>query len=191
MVALGKRLEELERPAAEDRRASTQAKPGERIGGAESAPPIENKGKTRDKVSEALGVGRTKLAKAKEVVKAAEEGDPVAEEAREEMDRTGNVEKAHRKVASSPEPPPAVTKLERPKAAERQREAGEKHGREIAPADSAEPITARLGRSQQLAKPSGDSPEACKGENPQTGISRIVVDRTGYRSKPDFSGCGW
>lgn len=99
-VALGKRLEELERPAAEARKASTQAKPGEgRVGGGESPPP--DKGKTRENVAAALGVGGKKYEHAKKVVEAAEAGNPVAEKARVEMNRTGKVEPAYRKVAGS------------------------------------------------------------------------------------------
>lgn len=77
-----------------ERKAQAPGKPqGAKVSSADSA---EQKGDTRDKVSKALGVGHTKYDQAKKVVNAAEAGDPVAQEAVEEMDRTGNVHAAHR-----------------------------------------------------------------------------------------------
>jgi ParB-like chromosome segregation protein Spo0J len=92
MVALGKRLEALEQPEAAARKAATQAKKNTgKTGGANLAPP-EKKGKTREKVAGALGVGHTTYGKAKEVV---ESGD---EELIAEMDETGKVDPAHKKL---------------------------------------------------------------------------------------------
>lgn len=100
MVEMGRRLEELERPAAEQRERA----------GRPSADSAEGpKGNTRDKVAEALDVGRTKYEHAKKVVEAADEGDPIAEQAVREMDATGKVEPAYKKVVASDNPPAAVT----------------------------------------------------------------------------------
>lgn len=100
---MGRRLEELERPAAEARKAIGQAKPGEgRTGSGESPEP---KGDTRDKVAATFGVGGKKYEHAKRVVEAAEGGDPAAEAAVKEMDRTGKVESAYRKVTGKGKSP--------------------------------------------------------------------------------------
>lgn len=88
MVARGLVLEELEKPAAEERELS----------GKPSGDSPEGKGDTREKVGKALGVGGKKYEQAKKVVKAAEDGDDAAKEAAKEMDRTGNVNGAYNKV---------------------------------------------------------------------------------------------
>ena len=75
MVELGRRLEALEKPKAAERKAATQAKPGEGKTGAGNLPAPENSGETREKVGEALGVSGSTYAHAKEVVEAAE-ADP-------------------------------------------------------------------------------------------------------------------
>lgn len=51
----------VERPKAQERQAATQAKPGEQVGSGNFPPPEqEDKGKTRDRVGEAVGwSGRT------------------------------------------------------------------------------------------------------------------------------------
>ncbi len=110
MVAMGRRLEELERPAARERiaEAGRSAAPGRPAESSGDSPEL-SKGETREKVAAAFGVGGKKYEHAKKVVEAAEEGDPVAEEAVEEMDATGKVEPAYRKVAESSSPPAAVT----------------------------------------------------------------------------------
>lgn len=110
MHALARAIEEIERPKAANRKAATQAKPGNDLaakdktktdgnGGAESAPPKKQgeNGKSREKVAEAVGVGRTKLKQIKEVVEAAE-ADPANADLVEEMDATGKVDPVHRKL---------------------------------------------------------------------------------------------
>lgn len=99
-VALGRRLEELERPAAAERQRAElkQNRSGEK--------PEREKGETREKVGAAVGMSGSTYRKAKQVVEAAESGDPIAEEAAAEMDATGKVEPAHRKVTGKKLPPP-------------------------------------------------------------------------------------
>ena len=72
LVAIGQRLEEMEKPKAAERQKASQSKTGEKAaaqGGAKLAPPCE-KSKTRDKVAEALGVSGETYRKMKEVVEA-------------------------------------------------------------------------------------------------------------------------
>jgi hypothetical protein len=97
-VALGRRLEELERPAAAER----QKVLGRTHGNPSGESPEGFQGDTRDKVGAVVGMGGKKYEHAKRVVEAAEEGDQVAAEAIKEMDRTGNVNGAYRKVFGSP-----------------------------------------------------------------------------------------
>jgi hypothetical protein len=74
VVEAGRRIEELEKPEAARRQAASQAKKGVKVGvqGGGNLPPPENKGKTRDKVGEALGVSGSTYDRAKQVVAAAE-----------------------------------------------------------------------------------------------------------------------
>lgn len=99
-LALAERLEPMERAAAAERQAATQAKLGEgKVGGADSAPP-DNKevtGKARDKISEAVGCSHDTLKKIKDVVEAAKE-DPEFKLIVEQMDDTGNVSKAFKEL---------------------------------------------------------------------------------------------
>lgn len=103
-VALGKRLERLERPKAQARKASTQAKPGQRVGavGEDQRSRPRPPGKTRDIVAPAVGMKSATYGRAKSVVEAENDPDPylreVARKAREEMDETGKVLTAYKKV---------------------------------------------------------------------------------------------
>lgn len=97
LVELGRRLEELERPAANARIQANQAKPGEgKVGGGNFPPP--DAGKTRDKVGEAVGVSGKTYEKARAVVEAAEADPEAFEEVVREMDRTGKIDPAYRRV---------------------------------------------------------------------------------------------
>jgi ParB-like chromosome segregation protein Spo0J len=101
-VALGKAIEKMEREAARKRQHTSRTRKGQKVGtaqgGGKSPPRSSAKGKTRDKVAEAVGMSGRTYEKAKAVVEAAErEPDKHAETARE-MDRTGRVEPAYKKV---------------------------------------------------------------------------------------------
>lgn len=102
-VAAGKRLEELVRPQAEERKAEAGKAnlPGSTSGG-ESPPLAGPAGKTRDIVGPAVGMGGSKYEHAKRVVEATEHPDPevagVAKLAKIEMDATGKVEGAYKRV---------------------------------------------------------------------------------------------
>lgn len=96
LVALGKRLEDLLRPEAEARKAATlKQNAGEGRSG--KLPERESAGDTRDKVAAALNVSGKTYEKAKAVVDAAK-ADPELKPVVEEMDRTGKVDPAYRKV---------------------------------------------------------------------------------------------
>lgn len=119
-VEIGMRLEALEKPKAEERKASSQAKPGNdgkhpTTGSGKLPEPV--KGDTRDKVAAAVGMSGKTYEKAKAVVVAAEKPDatPEVKAAREEMDRTGKVDPAFKKVkaAMTPLPPREPKQTER------------------------------------------------------------------------------
>lgn len=103
-VALGKRLEELERPKAEARKI-TGLKRGAESRGVNLTSPIK-RGETAELVSKAVGMSKNTFNRAKQVVEAAEDESlpeevrQVTTEAKEEMDRTGKVTPAYDKVAS-------------------------------------------------------------------------------------------
>lgn len=103
-VALGMALEEMERPKAEERKASAGKANLPTVSGGES-PPLTTKGKTRDIVAPAVGMKPSRYAHAKTVVAAQNDPDPdvaaAAKEATEDMDRTGRVETAYRKVRAA------------------------------------------------------------------------------------------
>lgn len=106
LVALGRALEELERPKAEERRAAAGAQnlPNASAGHQNSTSEVEGKGYTRNIVGQALGMSGSTYGRAKAVVEAAE-SDPrpdvreIAKAAVREMDDTGKVTAAFNKVA--------------------------------------------------------------------------------------------
>jgi hypothetical protein len=99
-VALGKKVEALEREEAKRRQEASRAGKGTKVGdqgGGNLPPPSSGNGKTRDRVAEAIGMSGKTYEKAKKVVEAAE-ADPTLKPVVEEMDRTGKVDPAFRKV---------------------------------------------------------------------------------------------
>lgn len=103
LVAMGAKLEAIEKPKAAERKKATQAKPGEGKTGERNLHPPKDKGKTSAKVAKALGVGERTYDKAKAVVAAASKPDAPDEvvEAAEEMDRTGKIDPAFKKVTAA------------------------------------------------------------------------------------------
>lgn len=104
-VALGRQLEALERPAAQERKAATVANL-RNVGAGQVPPPTESSpGRVREKVGTAVGLSGRTYQRAREVVEAQEHPDPevaaTAKEATAEMDTTGNVAGAARKVAQA------------------------------------------------------------------------------------------
>lgn len=100
-VALGLALEELERPAAAERKA--EAGKANLPTSEEKFPPLtkgDRTGKVYDLVGEAVGMSGPTYKRAKAVVRAAGEGDPVAVDALAEMDRTGKVTPAYQKLTN-------------------------------------------------------------------------------------------
>jgi ParB-like chromosome segregation protein Spo0J len=100
-VTIGAAIEKLEKGKAQERKNASRAKKGEKVGaqqgGGNLPPPSGGKGKTRDKVAEAVGMSGRTYEKAKAVVAAAEK-DPELAEAVREMDATGKVDGAYKKV---------------------------------------------------------------------------------------------
>lgn len=90
-VALGKALEELERPKAREAQAHGQTAPGRNA----SVPPNESVRRksydVREDVAPAVGMSTATYSRAKQLVNAAEEGDADALAQVIEMDRTGKV----------------------------------------------------------------------------------------------------
>ena len=99
-VALGKEIEKLEKPEAAKRKAATQAKNG-KVGQVKLSSP--EKGQTRDKVANAVGMSGGTYDKAKAAVEAGEEDPDQFGEIVEEMDRTGKVDPAFKKVKEKKE----------------------------------------------------------------------------------------
>jgi 16S rRNA G966 N2-methylase RsmD len=99
-INLGKAIEAVERPKAQERMEATQAKPGQQVGSGNFPPPNppEEKGKTRDRVGEAVGWSGKTYQKAAEVAEAAEEDPETFEDLAQKMDATGKVDGAYREV---------------------------------------------------------------------------------------------
>ena len=113
-VALGKKLEELERPKAAERKREGQSRGGKTTKqvagklpptketknkkGAGKLPAPKNKGETRDKVAQAVGMSGRTYDKSKQVVEAAEEDPETYGPVADEMDATGKVDPAYRKI---------------------------------------------------------------------------------------------
>ncbi len=91
-VAIGRALEPREKQAAKERQRA--------VGGAEpgSSNLDEPRGRTDDRVAKKVGMGKDTYRKAKEVVEAAEEKPDAYGDLQREMDETGKVHPAHRKL---------------------------------------------------------------------------------------------
>lgn len=100
-VALAEALAELERPLAKARQGTRTDIPGDSPGMFEK-PRYQRE--VRDIAAKGAGMSGFTYQRAKAVVQAAEAGDPVAQEALDEMDRTGKVLPAYEKVAAKPAP---------------------------------------------------------------------------------------
>ncbi len=108
MVQLGRKIEALEKPQAQDRQEASRPKKGEKIGrkpvtaeGGGNFPPPSAKGKTRDKVATALGVSGKQYSKAKAVVEAAEKEPETFAPIVAKMEATGKVDPAYRHVVDA------------------------------------------------------------------------------------------
>lgn len=101
-VALGRELEGLLKPMAAESRRQGAIKRWERErAGGDACVTVTQASRhkpVRDAVAAAVGMSGPTYARAKKVVAAAETGDPVAVEAKREMDRTGNAHGALRKI---------------------------------------------------------------------------------------------
>lgn len=93
-VALGKSLEELEKPKA-NKRQKEGPKPS---GNLPEGNGDTHKGQTRDKVAAAVGLGGSTYERAKFVADKAEENPKLYAEFAQEMERTGKVDPAYRKA---------------------------------------------------------------------------------------------
>jgi hypothetical protein len=106
-VAIGERLEQLEREAAKERQKATRAKKGQKVGqntavkGAEkfSAPSGRSgRGRAADKVAQAVGMSRPTYKKAKALKAAADQAPEMFGDLQREMDETGKVDSAYREL---------------------------------------------------------------------------------------------
>lgn len=96
LVALAKAIEAIEAPKAAERQQAGRQRGADVTAGrlpasAGAKPSVQ----TRDVVAGAVGIGRTNLSNAKKIIEAAEAGDPRAIEAKEQMDRTGQIQPAY------------------------------------------------------------------------------------------------
>lgn len=123
-VALGKVLEEMERPKAAERKSQAKGKPqGEKVSYG-NFPEETEAPTTRDVVGEAVGMSGRTYSKAKTVIEAAEKDPEIFGECAEEMERTGKVNGPYEKVQeikrnggkTSPDAPPANGTHSEPKA---------------------------------------------------------------------------
>jgi ParB-like chromosome segregation protein Spo0J len=107
-ASIGMAIEALEKPKARERQKAGSKKGGKTAGKGRPkqgsgklpepcSPPAANN-QTRDKVAEAVGMSGRTYEKAKRVVEAAEAEPETFGPVKEEMDRTGNVDGAYKKV---------------------------------------------------------------------------------------------
>lgn len=101
-VALGKAIEDLERPVAEQLRREGNARGGRARD--EVTVPGSRDFRVREQVGEALGMSGATYQRAAAVVDRAERGDETAQEALAEMDATGKVRPAYDKVTAPATP---------------------------------------------------------------------------------------
>lgn len=111
-VALGKELEEFEKPKAEERkREHGKTAPGKPKNTGGKLPPVLNaeknndSGKTRDKVAEAVGMSGRTYEKAKAVVKAAESDPEKFGDLAQKMDDSGKVNAAFKELQKRQQEP--------------------------------------------------------------------------------------
>lgn len=100
-VALGRALEELERPAAAERKARPGQPREEKFSSQAEPSRGERTGKVYDLVGEAVGMSGPTYKRAKAVVDAAALNTPGAAEALEQMERTGKVTPAYNAIQAS------------------------------------------------------------------------------------------
>jgi hypothetical protein len=104
-VAIAKALRSIEAAEAKDRRrehAKTAPDTSAESAEVKGKKPSKSEGESRKRVADAVGMGRTALAQATEVVEAATT-DPSLASIVEQMDATGNVSAAHRKMLKAQE----------------------------------------------------------------------------------------
>jgi ParB family chromosome partitioning protein len=108
-VALGRKIEEIEREAAKERQAMAGPTegPGKKENGGGTLPEAVIKGDTRDKVAAVVGVSGRTYEKAKAVVEAAEKDPDKHGHLVERMASTGKVDPAYKELMRSRQPEPA------------------------------------------------------------------------------------
>lgn len=113
LVALGKALEEMERPKTEARVNAAKVAGGKaRHGSRQEILPSADAGQTRDKVGEALGVSGVTYQRMKAVAQAAEDDPETFGPIAEEMNATGKVMPAFEKVQAIKRDPLSVAQQE-------------------------------------------------------------------------------
>jgi len=114
-VALGERLEALEKPKAKQRERRGKSADGKAGGRGKKKPggklPQGSEGRTREKVGAAVGMSGKTYEKAKEVVQAARSDPKTFGKIAKDMDADGKVDRAYRKVRQKrreDQPPPKL-----------------------------------------------------------------------------------
>jgi hypothetical protein len=154
-VAMGKRLEVLEREAAKGRQRQAGGDRGNQHTGGKSGASEKiteaPTGTTRDKVGAAIGMSGPTYQRAKAVVDAAAQPDAPAEvkEAAAEMDRTGNVSRAYKTVTGS-DPREKSTRPGKPCNAVSSKPEGELQGKGVILANEAINCLTRIPKNDPL-----------------------------------------
>ncbi|MGI9085380.1 MAG: hypothetical protein ACR2FE_08810 [Aeromicrobium sp.] len=108
LVAIGKRLEELERPKARERQAHGETAPGRNALGPETQS-VDSPRHTSEVVGSALGISSASYKRARYVIDAIDDDNPhvaeVAKTAVEEMDAGGGIFTAYNFCRISDRPP--------------------------------------------------------------------------------------
>jgi ParB-like chromosome segregation protein Spo0J len=102
LMKIADKIEGLERQRAKERQEATRARKGEKVGaqgGATKAPrSAADRGKTRDKVADALGISHTTYAKAKKVAEAAKADPDRYGDLPARMDAEGKVDPVYKEL---------------------------------------------------------------------------------------------
>lgn len=170
-VALGRELEKLERVQAKERKAATQAKPGDKVGAVNFTAPSDT-GYTRDKVGAAIGMSGVTYQRAKTVIEAAEEDPEKYGHLVEQMDATGKVQPAYSELK----------KLRENRPRRQSREEREKQIKRLASdghraAQIADELGIGIQRVRELARDAGITlPDAAIGKTRRINAHRIVSE---------------
>ena len=159
-VAIGLAIEEMEKPKAKERQAQAKGKPQ----GTKKSEEVscvnftQQNGRTRDKVAEAVGMSGPTYEKAKRVVEAAESDPEQFGPIKEEMNKTGNVNGAFKKL------PPERKKAPRSKKNPKKQRRIPNRGIEVMFTELDDPLSRTLVKLKALGKVSSSQFNAAIGD---------------------------